>query len=95
MSQQPVVKVFTPGGKFVGQFVNPVIEMYPEHHYEISGEFQDEQGLRYDKVQINPQVLPYTLDISTVKKCAHTTLQSGYIQRARHPVKILASCPAV
>lgn len=93
MSQQPVVKVFTPGGKFVGQFVNPKVEMYPEHHYEISGEFVDEHGHLFERVELNPQVLPYTLDISTVKKCAHTTLQGGYISRARHPVKIMASCP--
>lgn len=92
MSQQPVIKVFTPGGKFVGQFVNPVVEMYPEHHYEITGEFQDEQGHVYEKVEFNPQVLPYTLDISGAKKCAHTTLQSGYIQRGRHPIKMTASC---
>lgn len=92
MGQQPVVKVFTPAGKFVGQFVNPVVEMYPEHHYEISGEFQDENGHTFPRVELNPQVLPYTLDISTVKKCSHTTLQAGYIQRARHPIKISASC---
>lgn len=91
--QQPVIKVFTPGGRFVGQFVNATVLMYPEHHYEISGEFQDENGNRFDRIELNPQVLPYTLDISPVKKCAHTTLQGGYIQRARHPVKIIATCP--
>lgn len=92
MSQQPVVKVFTPGGKFVGQFVNPVVAMYPEHYYEISGEFVNEEGHVFEKLEFNPQVLPYTLDISTVKKCGHTTLQGGYIQRGRQPVKITASC---
>jgi len=54
MSQQPVVKVFTPGGKFVGQFVNPVVAMYPEHHYEISGEFVDENGHLFEKTRIQP-----------------------------------------
>jgi hypothetical protein len=92
MSQQPVVKVFTPAGKFVGQFVAPVVAMYPEHHYEISGQFVDEHGHVFEKLEFNPQVLPYTLDISTVKKCGHTTLQGGYIQRGRQPVKITASC---
>jgi hypothetical protein len=93
MSQGTVVKVFTPAGKFVGQFNNPVIDMYPEHFYEISGEFVDEQGKPFKKVEINPQVLPYTLDISASgKECNHTTLQGGYIQRGRQPVKITANC---
>lgn len=94
MSQQPmIVKVFTPGGKFVGQFVNPVVQMYPEHYYEISGEFQDEHGHPFDKVEFNPQVLPYTLDISTVKKCPHATLEGGYVQRGRQPVRMTGNCP--
>ena len=92
MSQGPVVKVFTPGGKFVGQFVSPSVDMDPQHYYEISGSFVDEQGLPYDKLEFNPQVLPYTLDISTVKQCNHTTLVNGYIQRGRQPVRMTARC---
>jgi hypothetical protein len=92
MTQGVVVKVFTPGGKFVGQFVNPSIDMYPDHYYEVSGQFVDEQGLPFRKVDFNPQVLPYTLDISTGKQCNHTTLQGGYVQRGRQPVKITANC---
>lgn len=92
MSQVPVVKVFTPGGKFVGQFVKPVVDMNPEHHYEISGEFIDEHGHTFEKLEFNPEVLPYTLDISTVKMCSHTTLEGGYVQRGRQPVRMTASC---
>jgi hypothetical protein len=92
MSQAPVIKVFTPAGKLVGQFVNAHVDMYPDHHYEISGEFVDENGLPFKKVEFNPQVLPYTLDISSVKQCNHTTLQGGYVQRGRQPVKMTGSC---
>lgn len=92
MSQGPVVKVFTPGGKFVGQFVDPAVDMDPQHYYEISGQFVDEQGQAFEKLEFNPQVLPYTLDISTVKKCGHETLVNGYIQRGRQPVRITARC---
>ena len=92
MSQGNVVKVFTPTGKFVGQFVNAAVDMYPDHHYEIAGDFVDEHGHPFKKVEFNPQVLPYTLDISTVKQCNHSTLQGGYIQRGRQPVKMTASC---
>lgn len=92
MTDGPVVKVFTPGGKFVGQFENPTVAMYPEHHYEISGRFVDEQGQVIPKLEMNPQVMPYTLDISTIKQCAHTSLSGGYVQRGRQPVMITASC---
>ena len=92
MSQAPVIKVFTPAGKLVGQFVNPTVDMYPDHHYEITGEFVDEEGHPFKKVEFNPQVLPYTLDISGVKQCNHSTLQGGYVQRGRQPVKMIGSC---
>ena len=92
MAQETVVKVFTPGGKFVGQFVNPVVDMDPDHYYEISGDFVDEHGHPFKKIEFNPQVLPYTLDISQVKQCGHSTLQGGYVQRGRQPIKMTASC---
>ncbi len=87
-----VIKVFTPSGKLVGQFLSPTVQMFPDHHYEISGEFVDEQGRPVKKLEFNPQVLPYTLDISGAKQCNHSTLQGGYVQRGRQPVKITGSC---
>jgi len=92
MSQGPLVKVFTPGGKFVGQFEAPTVDMDPQHYYEISGNFVDEKGLPYEKLEFNPQVLPYTLDISTVKICNHSTLVNCFIQRGRQPVRITGRC---
>ena len=89
---QGIIKVFTPAGRFVGQFVNPQVEMYPDHHYEISGEFADEHGDVMTKIEFNPQSTPYTLDISTLKQCNHSTLHGGYVQRGRHPVRMSASC---
>lgn len=86
---ETVIKVFTPAGKLVGQFVNPTVQMYPEHHYEISGLFVDEAGQPVKKLEFNPQVLPYTLDMNAEGK--HVTLQGGYVQRGRQPVKITAS----
>jgi hypothetical protein len=92
MSQGPVVKVFTPGGKFVGQLINPVVDMDPDHYYELTGELLDENGQPFTRVEFNPQARPYTLDISQVKQCGHTTLQGGYVQRGRQPIRITASC---
>ena len=42
--------------------------------------------------EFNPQALPYTLDLSGIKKCDHTTVASGYVQRGRQPVLITANC---
>ena len=89
---QGVVKVFTPSGKFVGQFDNPTIDMYPDHYYEVTGQFADERGQVAAQIEFNPEVLPYTLDISGFKQCNHATLQGGYVQRGRQPVKMTAQC---
>ena len=86
-----VIKVFTPAGKLVGQFVDPTVAMYPEGHYEICGQFVDQDGKPVTKLEFNPQVLPYTLDISPAMQCKHSKLQGGYIQRGRQPVKMTAS----
>jgi hypothetical protein len=92
MTEQ-TVNIYAPNGARVGYFVNPVVEMLPEHHYIISGEFRSPEGLPYPKVEFNPQVLPYTADLSTVTKCSHDKIVAVYVQRGRQPVKMTGSCP--
>jgi hypothetical protein len=92
MTQASKVTVYTPGGKVVGYFQNPQVDMDPDHEYQISGEFVEEDGTRHERIEFNPQVLPYTIDISAFKKCNHSTLVRGYIQRGRQPVTMTATC---
>ncbi len=89
---ESIVRMYTPAGKVVGYFKDPVVDMSPEHYYEIAGEFFVEGGEHPEKVEFNPQMLPYVADISAVKKCPHGTLQGVYVQRGRQPVRVTGSC---
>jgi len=91
MSESTVI-VYTPNGTKVGYYLKPTIEMLPEHHYQISGDFYDASGNLVGKVEYNPQVLPYNADISTVSKCAHKKLVGIYVQRGRQPVAMTGVC---
>lgn len=86
------IKVYLPSGKVVGTFQNAELVMYPEHHYEVRGTFVPASGVSVDKVDFNPQVLPYTIDITGMTRCKHNVLRMGYIQRGRQPVMMTASC---
>ena len=87
-----IVEVFTPLGIKVGKFINPKIEMVPEHNYIISGQFFEVNGESVDKIQFNPEVLPYTADISGATKCVHNRIVQVYVQRARQPVQMMGVC---
>ncbi len=87
-----LVEVFTPTGAKVGVFINPKIEMVSTHHYSITGTFVDAEGTTPDKIQFNPEVLPYTADISSATQCAHRRIVKVYVQRGRQPVNMIGEC---
>lgn len=87
-----IVEIFTPSGAKVGEFVNPTITVFSGHHYSISGKFCDAEGAFPDKIEFNPQVLPYTADISGTSQCPHTKLVNVYVQRGRQPMEMTGSC---
>jgi len=82
------VKVYTPGGQYVGYFLNPSINQFPEAEYEISGRFFEDTGVAIGKLDFNPQSVPYMADLSEVVGCAHGRLVNVYIQRGRQPVRM-------
>jgi hypothetical protein len=82
------VKIYTPAGKYLGYFLNPEIEKFPEFEYEITGRFFEETGQSTDKVEFNPESLPYTADLSELKDVPHARLINVYVQRGRQPVRI-------
>lgn len=87
-----IVRVYTAAGRLVGYFIDPQVDIDPEHYFQVTGKFCDEDGSPLEKVEFNPQALPYTLDLSGIKKCDHATVSRGYVQRGRQPVIITASC---
>jgi hypothetical protein len=94
MAEQ-AVNIYNPDGNKVGYFKSPKLEMLPEHHYEITGEFYSPEGERYGKVEFNPEVLPYTADISMISKCGHEKLVRVYVMRGRQPISMTGVCPHV
>lgn len=86
-------RVSTGLGQTIGYFVNPKVENLCEKDYEISGTFVDESGKAYEKVEFNPEVLPYQIDISGIPSLGIKTLANGYVQRGRQPVVMTAVKP--
>ncbi len=87
------IGIYSPDGRKVGYFENPSVQMLPEHYYIISGRFLDPEGNDFPKVPFNPQVLPYTADLSGCSQCTHKKLVNVYVQRGRQPVEMTGNCP--
>jgi len=87
-----VVPIYTPSGTRVGTFKNPSVTMAPEHHYVLSGRFLEADGTPAERIEFNPQMLPYTADISAVSRCSHNKLVSVFVQRGRQPVEMTGVC---
>ncbi|MBY0356464.1 MAG: hypothetical protein K2W82_00565 [Candidatus Obscuribacterales bacterium] len=84
------IKVSTASGQVVGFLINPKVENLCDADYEISGIFVNEDGVRLDKVECNPEAVPYTLDFSPMPGLTFKQLRHGYVQRGRQPVVITA-----
>jgi len=85
------VNVYTTVGAHVGYFLNPNVQAFPEGDYELSGEFFDTDGTRIQKLDFNPQALPYVADLSSVNGVTHTKIEKVYVQRGRQPVRMTGS----
>lgn len=81
-------KVSTAVGQTIGYFVNPLVENLCEKDYEISGTFVDESGRPYEKIEFNPEVLPYIIDLSQLTELGFAQIQKAYVQRGRQPVRM-------
>jgi hypothetical protein len=89
---ESTVKIFTPpsqhGRNYVGYFVNPRIEAFPDGDYEIEGRFFDDRGELVGKIEYNPQSLPYTAELDGATDVKHRRLVNVYVQRGRNPIKM-------
>ena len=82
-------RVSTILGQTIGFYVNPKVQHLCENDYEISGKFVDENGQAFEKVEFNPEVLPYVIDLSA-SSLGIRTLERAYVQRGRQPVVMTA-----
>lgn len=82
------VKIYTPANQYVGYFLNPVLEEYPENEYDISGQFYNDNGEVIERLEFNPESLPYNADLSELSGAKHSRMVRVYIQRGRQPVRM-------
>lgn len=79
-------RVTTSSGQLIGYFVDFKVVCLCGNDYEIRGTFVDEFGRTYEKIEFNPQVLPYNVDLSQSRDSNVKVLSQGYVQRGRQPV---------
>lgn len=84
------VRVSTNNGQLIGYFISPQVEHLCGEDYEVSGTFVDENGRPYDRIEFNPEAVPYELDVSGVQGLRTQRLHCGYVHRGRQPVRITA-----
>ena len=82
------VKIYTPANKYVGYFLNPVLDEYPENEFDISGQFHNDNGEPIERLEFNPESLPYNADLSELRDAKHSRMVRVYIQRGRQPVRM-------
>ncbi len=86
------IVVLTPAGEIAGYFINPKVEMILPHYYKLSGTFYDHDGGMPHRIEFNPEVLPYNVDLSGIGTCKHEKLEAVYVQRSRQPVEMIGRC---
>lgn len=80
------LKVVNSQGNVVGYFVNFQIEQLTSVDYEIKGSFIDSEQIARDRIDFNPESLPYFVDLGPATNFAHKRLGAGFVQRGRQPV---------
>jgi hypothetical protein len=86
-------KVCGPRGQTIGFFINPEVKNLCQNDFEISGTFVDEEGQALEKVEFNPEAMPYTVDLSLASLAGLKSLLRAYVQRGRQPVVMTAVRP--
>jgi hypothetical protein len=82
------IKIFSPAGQYLGYFVNPKIEFFADSEYDFEGHFLDAKGEVVNKLEYNPEALPYSAELDGMTDVKHNRLCKVYIQRSRPPIKM-------
>jgi hypothetical protein len=82
------VNIYKKNGVMLGYFRQPKISQFGNDEYEIQGVFYDAEGALAEKIEFNPQSLPYWAEIKDTAEVKHSQLTNVYIQRGRQPVTI-------
>ncbi len=85
---ETTVNVYKKNGSMLGYFRGPKISQFGSDEYEVHGVFYDAEGALVEKLEFNPQSLPYWAEIKNTPDIKHSQLTNVYIQRSRQPITI-------
>ena len=78
--------VYTKKGEVLGYFRQPKINQYGNDEYEVEGNFYDSEGNLVERLDFNPQALPYWAEFKDAPNLSHTRLTNVYVQKGRQPI---------
>lgn len=82
------VNIYKKNGALLGYFREPRISQFGNDEYEVHGVFYDAEGAILEKLEFNPQSLPYWAEIKDAPDIKHINLTNVFIQRGRQPITI-------
>jgi len=83
-----IVNIYKKNGSLLGYFKDPKISQFGADEYEIAGVFHNAEGSLVNKMDFNPQSLPYWGEIKNITGINHSQLTNVYIQRGRQPIVV-------
>jgi hypothetical protein len=84
------INIYKKNGTLLGYFRDPKISQFGEDEYEVHGIFCDAEGVLIEKLEFNPQSVPYWGEIKDIPGIKHLQLTNIYIQRGRQPITVSA-----
>lgn len=85
---EEIVNIYKSNGAMLGYFKDPQISQFGEDEYEIQGIFHNADGALANKMDFNPQSLPYWAEIKNINPVKHSQLTNVYVQRGRQPMVV-------
>jgi hypothetical protein len=87
---QGSISIYKSNGRLFGYFRQAQISRFGESEYGIQGIFYAADGSIPEKLEFNPQSLPYWGTVDGAPGLSHKQLTNVYVQRGRQPVSVTA-----
>jgi hypothetical protein len=82
------INIYRKNGSLLGYFRDPKISLYGNDEYEVKGIFHDAEGSLVERLDFNPQSVPYWAEIKDIPGSKHNQLTNVYVQSGRQPMTI-------
>ncbi len=86
MDNNTKIPVYSANNNLNGYLINCQVKNFQNLDMEITADFIDVNNNKPLKIEFNPEVSPYWLDLSELKLTSGNKLVNVYVQRGRQPV---------